>query len=225
MEHVIRPEWPAPPAVCAASTERGLGPEEAWKLLEVPGEPRWMSQMHGADIACADESWTSVQADGCVAFSPGHACAVRTADCLPVLLCDTAGSRVGAAHAGWRGLAAGVIESTFAALCRGGSHPVNAGQLMAWIGPGIGASAYQVVSDVLESVTQSSPQAARFFSPQPGNRWLMDLAALARHQLRQLGVARIYGGRWCTYSNPQRFHSFRRDGTLARHATFIWLLP
>ncbi len=182
-----------------------------------------MTQMHGADVACADESWTDARADGCVAFSPGRACVLRTADCLPVLLCDKAGSRVAAAHAGWRGLAAGVIESTLAALCRGGVRPVGAGELMAWIGPGIGASVYQVGSDVFEAVTRASPDAARFFSPQAGNRWLMDLAGLARRQLRQLGVARIYGGRWCTYSSPQRFHSFRRDGSPERQATFIWL--
>ena len=223
VDNVIRPEWPAPPTVCAVSTERGPGPEQAWRLLEVPGKPRWMSQVHGADVACADEDWTAVRADGCTAFAPDRACALRTADCLPVLLCDRAGSRVAAAHAGWRGLAAGVIESTVGALCRGGARLVDAGELMAWIGPGIGASVYQVGSDVFRSITETSPEAARFFSPQPGNRWLLDLTALARRQLRRLGVVRIYGGRWCTYSDPQRFHSFRRDGGPARQASFIWL--
>ena len=223
MEHVIRPRWPAPQTVCAASTERGLGAERAWRLLEVPGLPRWLSQVHGVEVACADEGWSTVQADGCIAFTAGRACALRTADCLPVLLCDRAGSRVGAAHAGWRGLAAGVIESTVSALREGGDRPVEAGEIMAWIGPGIGASVYEVGSDVFSAVTRGAAGAERFFSPQSKSRWLMDLAGLARQQLRRLGIARIYGGRWCTYSDPQRFHSYRRDGGSARHASFIWL--
>ena len=225
VEQVIRPQWPAPAPVRAASTERGLGAERAWRLLEVPGRPRWLSQVHGAGVACADESWSTAQADGCIAFTAGRTCALRTADCLPVLLCDRAGSRVGAAHAGWRGLAAGVIESTVSALCEGGDRPVDAGEVMAWIGPGIGSSAYQVGADVLSAVARGTPGAERFFLPQPERRWLMDLAGLARHQLRGLGVARIYGGRWCTYSDPRRFHSYRRDGGSARQATFIWLKP
>ncbi len=223
MERVIRPEWPAPPSVRAASTERGLDPEQAWRMLGAPGEPRWLSQVHGADVVSADEDWRHRQADGCVSFSAGRACMLLTADCLPVLLCDHAGSRVAAAHAGWRGLAAGVIRSTVGALCRRGAQPLGAGELMAWIGPGIGASAYQVGSDVFRSITETSASAARFFAPQSEGRWLMDLAGLARHQLRALGVTRIGGGRWCTYSNPQRFYSFRRDGGSERHATFIWL--
>ena len=223
MEHVIRPQWRAPPPVCAASTGRGLGPEQAWRLLGVPGRPRWLSQVHGAGVACADESWSTAQADGCIAFTSGCACALRTADCLPVLLCDQDGSRVGAAHAGWRGLAAGVIESTVRALCEGGGRAVDAGEIMAWIGPGIGASVYQVGSDVFSAVSRGAPGAERFFLPQPEGRWLMDLAGLARQQLRRLGVARIYGGRWCTYSDTRRFHSYRRDGGTARQASFIWL--
>ena len=223
VERLIRPDWPAPRPIRAASTLRGLEPGEAWRLLEIPGEPRWLSQMHGRDVVCAEGDWTEVEADGCVSFTVGRACMLRTADCLPILLCDAAGSRVGAAHAGWRGLASGVIEATVGALCRGGAGPVDAGELMAWIGPGIGRSAYEVGRDVLEAITLPAPEASPVFLPQGDNRWLMDLAALARQQLRQLGIARIYGGRWCTYSDPERFHSFRRDGGSARHATFIWL--
>ncbi|MCY4340701.1 MAG: peptidoglycan editing factor PgeF [Gammaproteobacteria bacterium] len=225
MERVIRPQWPAPPSVCAASTERGLDPEQAWRMLEAPGEPRWLSQVHGAHMVSADEDWRHAQADGCVSFSAGRTCMLLTADCLPVLLCDHAGSRVAAVHAGWRGLAAGVIRSAVGALCRGGGRPLDASELMAWIGPGIGPSAYQVGSDVFGSIMETPDGAARFFAPQGEGRWLMDLAGLARRQLRRLGVARIYGGRWCTYSDPQRFHSYRRDGGSARQATFIWLRP
>ncbi|WP_446830538.1 peptidoglycan editing factor PgeF [Candidatus Foliamicus sp.] len=225
VEHVIQPEWPAPAAVCALSTERGLEPEQAWLQFEVPGAPRWMAQVHGASVACADEEWTRVRADGVVAFGSGRACALRTADCLPVLLCDQAGSRVGAAHAGWRGLAAGVLASTIGALCRGGDRRLDAGRIMAWIGPGIGASVYEVGGDVFGSITRASPRAARFFSQQGDDRWLLDLVALARDQLRRLGISRIYGGHWCTYSDPRRFHSYRRDGGSARQASFIWLRP
>lgn len=194
-------------------------------MLGIPGEPRWLSQMHGRKVVCADRDWTAVQADGCVSFTARRACMVRTADCLPILLCDTAGSRVGAAHAGWRGLASGVIEATVDALCRGGARAIHPPDLMAWIGPGIGGAAYEVGADVFRAISTSTPDSARFFTGRDASHWLLDLAGLARHQLRRLGVARTYGARWCTFSDPARFHSWRRDGGSARHASFIWLDP
>ncbi len=220
---MILPDWPAPQAVRAASTLRGTTPDDAWRTFSVPGQPRWLAQVHGAEVVCADEDWKSARADGCVAFSPGRACVVRTADCLPVLLCDQAGTRVGAAHAGWRGLASGVIEATVAALCKGGPEPVAPADLMAWIGPGIGGSAYQVGSDVFWAITTSTPDSGRFFSIQDNDHWLLDLAGVARHKLARLGISLVYGARWCTFSDPARFHSYRRDGSAGRHATFIWL--
>lgn len=225
MERLIRPDWPAPREVRAASTLRGLKPGEAWRLLGIPGEPRWLSQVHGNEVVCADEDWAEARADGCVSFAAGRACMLRTADCLPILLCDAAGSRVGAAHAGWRGLASGVIEATVGALCRGGATAAEPRDLMAWIGPGIGAPAYEVGAEVFWAISASTPDSAQFFARRDSEHWLLDLAGLARHQLRGLGITRIYGARWCTYSDPSRFHSWRRDGTSARHASFIWRDP
>ena len=225
MEPAIRPDWPAPTTVRAISTLRGVTPDEAWRLFEVPGEPRWLSQVHGSNVSCADEGWIEAQADGCVAFTAGRACMLRTADCLPILLCDAAGSRVGAAHAGWRGLAAGVIEATAGALCEGGAGKIGPADLLAWIGPGIGGAAYEVGADVFQAITGSTPDSAQFFSPRDSRHWRLDLAGLARHQLRGLGITRIYGARWCTFTDAARFHSWRRDGGAARQATFIWLDP
>ena len=223
MEQMICPDWPAPNAVRAASTLRGITPEEAWGSLAVPGEVRWLKQVHGARVVRADEAWASVRADACVAFSPNAACVLRTADCLPILLCDDSGTRVGAAHAGWRGLASGVIEATVAALCEGGPQAVDPAGLMAWIGPGIGGSVYQVGPDVFQAITAAVPDSEGFFAIQDPDHWLLNLAALARQQLGSLGVSRVYGGRWCTYSDPGRFHSYRRDQGAGRHASFIWL--
>ncbi len=192
-------------------------------MLRVPGDPRWLSQVHGREVVDADGDWTEARADGCVAFTAGKACMLRTADCLPILLCDDAGTRVGAAHAGWRGLASGVIEATVSALCEGGDRMVGAPELMAWIGPGIGGPAYEVGADVFWAVTTSTPNSAQFFARRDTTHWLFDLAGLARHQLRRLGITRVYGARWCTFSDHDRFYSYRRDGGSARHATFIWL--
>ena len=225
MESAIRPGWPAPPPVRAISTLRGVTPYDAWRLFEAPGEPRWLSQVHGRDVVCADEDWTEAQADGCVSFTAGRACMLRTADCLPILFCDSSGSRVGAAHAGWRGLAAGVIEATAGALCEGGAGKIGPPDLMAWIGPGIGGAAYEVGADVFRAITAGTPDSAQFFSRTDSRHWRLDLAGLARHQLRRLGIGRIYGGRWCTFSDPARFHSWRRDGSPARHASLVWLNP
>lgn len=223
MERLIRPDWPAPGAVRAASTIRGLTPDEAWRLLRVPGKPRWLSQVHGRQVVCADGDWRDVEADGCVAFTAGRACMLRTADCLPILLCDGAGSRVGAAHAGWRGLASGVIEATVGALCEGGAGAIEPPDLMAWIGPGIGGGAYEVGADVFWAITTSTPDSAQFFVRRDSGHWLLDLAGVARHQLRRLGIPRVSGAGWCTFSDPARFHSYRRDGGQARHASFVWL--
>ncbi len=220
---MIYPDWPAPKAVRAASTLRGITPGEAWRSLGVPGEIRWLNQVHGARVVRADESWESASADASIAFSPNAACVLRTADCLPILLCDDSGTRVGAAHAGWRGLASGVIEAAVAALCEGGPQAVGPAGLMAWIGPGIGSGVYQVGPDVFQAISAGTPDAERFFASQDPDHWLCDLAALARHQLGRLGVSRVYGGRWCTYSDTGRFHSYRRDPGAGRHASFIWL--
>jgi polyphenol oxidase len=151
-----------------------------------------------------------------VSCTPGTVCAVLTADCLPVLLCDRAGTRVGAAHAGWRGLADGVIEATVAAL------NLPASGLMAWLGPAIGPRAFEVGDEVRNTFISRNPAAAAAFEPN-GERWHADLYRLAHQRLAALGITEIHGGEWCTFEDSARFYSYRRDGATGRMATLIWL--
>jgi len=144
-------------------------------------------------------------------------CVVKAADCLPVLLVDDAGSVVGAAHAGWRGLAAGVIEATVEEM------RVVPQSLIAWLGPAIGPKAYEVGAEVRAAFLARDAQAAAAFTPNRPGHWLLDLYAVARQRLAARGVARVYGGGLCTYSEPERFPSFRRDGTRERIAAYVWL--
>jgi YfiH family protein len=203
--------------------------------LGLPEEPAWLAQVHGTDVLALDDAAVGA-ADAAVTRRPGRVLAVLTADCLPVLFCRADGKRIGIAHAGWRGLAAGVLEATFAAL---ESSP---GEVMAWIGPGIGAAAYEVGAEVRDAclaaagggadAATSCPggvdTAAGCFTPGRPGRWHFDLAGLARLRLAALGVASIHGGSWCTYSDPVRFYSHRRDGAegpTGRMATLIWRQP
>ena len=156
-------------------------------------------------------------ADGAVTSQRGRPCVVLTADCLPVLLCDTAGTRVGVAHAGWRGLAGGVLEAAVRKMS------VDAGRLLAWIGPGIGSGAYEVGGEVLERFAASDPDAARCFTSNSNGRWQADLHGLARRRLRAAGVPAVHGGGWCTHTEPERFFSHRREAPCGRMATAIWL--
>jgi YfiH family protein len=139
-------------------------------------------------------------------------CAIRVADCMPVLFADEAGSVIGAAHAGWRGLSAGVIESTI------GEMKVEANRILAWLGPAIGPKVYEVGDEVRAAFREKEA-----FSPARPGHWLLDLYAVARQRLRACGVERVFGGGECTYSDPRRFHSYRRDGTRARMAALLWL--
>jgi YfiH family protein len=184
----------------------GLGLEE---------EPAWLSQVHGAKVARLDEGAPGT-ADASVTTARGRACAILTADCLPVLLCNRAGTRIGAAHAGWRGLADGVIEAAVAAL---GAPD----ELLAWLGPAIGPDAFEVGGEVRERFVAHDPAAARAFRPNRRGRWQADLYALARLRLAAAGVTAVYGGGWCTHADPGRFFSHRRDGQCGRMATLIWL--
>ena len=147
--------------------------------------------------------------------SSGVVCAVLTADCLPVLLCDRGGRRVAAVHAGWRGLLDGVIEQTIAAM--------GGGELLAWLGPAIGPAAFEVGDEVRAAFLVHAPEAHTAFSPSPNGRWLADIYALARQRLQLAGVDAIYGGEHCTYSEAERFYSYRRDGVTGRMASLIWM--
>jgi YfiH family protein len=238
------PDWPAPPSVRAALTTRHGGVSAApWDSLnlaahvgddpahvaenrrrlrahlDLPAEPFWLRQVHGCDVAQAGASdgVAPCSADASVATTPGLVCAVLTADCLPVLFCDRLGSWVAAAHAGWRGLAAGVLERTVQRA------PASPGELLAWLGPAIGPQAFEVGPEVREAFVAADPGAADCFSVSPAGRWLADLYGLARRRLAACGVGWVGGGGLCTYTDSDRFFSFRRDGTTGRMASLIWL--
>ena len=238
----ITPEWPAPAGVCALVTTRNGGTSAApWAsmnlgtrcgdapeavaanvrlLREVTGvEPRWLNQVHGTTIARVEEMGGIVEADAAVTSELLRAAVVRIADCLPVLFCNDAGTEVAAAHAGWRGLCAGVLEATVGALR---SPPQD---LHAWLGPAIGPTAFEVGSEVRAAFVTKAGAAAEAFVPFPGRdgKWLADLYALARQRLREAGVASIHGGGFCTVHDEERFFSYRRDGVTGRMAAMIWL--
>ena len=238
----IEPDWPAPPEVRALSTTRAggvsAGPFSALNLAAhvgddpaavaanrarlraaagLPAEPAWLRQVHGARVVrLPAEGGAAPEADGAWTDRPGVVCAVLTADCLPVLLCDRCGTRVAALHAGWRGLAAGVLEAGVAAL---GADP---GALLAWLGPAIGPAGFVVGPEVVEALG-GKPGAAPWAEPAPGGRWRVDLWAVARERLERAGVAEVYGGGLCTWSDAGRFYSYRRDGRTGRMATLVWL--
>ncbi len=208
---MIHPDWPAPPGVRALVTTRG----EADPPLPAP--PAWLKQVHGTRVVDAAAASDRPQADAAVARAPGVVCAVQAADCMPVLFADDAGSVVGAAHAGWRGLAAGVIEATVAAM------RVPPERLLAWLGPAIGPAHYEVDAMVRDAfLARDAGAAAAFAAHRPGH-WLLDLYAVARRRLEAAGVTRVHGGGFCTYSDAARFPSWRRDRTRERIAAFVWL--
>ena len=240
---LIAPDWPAPARVLAAATTRAGGVssgayaslnlgshvgedpaavrENRRRLaaaLELPAEPLWLHQVHGVTVAEAAAKGMAPAADAMIASCAGQICAVLTADCLPVLFCDEAGTRVAAAHAGWRGLAAGVLEATVAALGRDGAPP---GNLLAWLGPAIGGPAYEVGAEVRDAFPAGDRAAG--FTLNSRERWQLDLARIARRRLAAAGVGRVSGGGLCTFSDRARFFSYRRDGACGRQATLIWL--
>jgi len=193
------------------------------QTLHLPAEPVWLNQVHGVrtvDAASVPAAlYGLLEADAIYAQGPGQVCAVLTADCLPLLLCDHEGTQIAAVHAGWRGLAAGVIEAAVAAL------EVAPDRLMAWLGPAIGPQAYEVGAEVREAFVHKDSAAAQAFTRVPkitANRWHADLYALARLRLVELGVRQVYGGDYCTLSDT-RFYSYRRNGITGRMATLIWI--
>jgi YfiH family protein len=243
LQDCIAPDWPAPANVRALVTTRSggvsTGPyaslnlgfatadaEEAVKANRarlaalVPQEPRWLRQVHGARVVAADGLVRRPEADASVARETGTVCAVLVADCLPVLFTDRAGTVAAAAHAGWRGLAAGVLDNTIGSITKGG---VAAHDLLAYIGPGIGPQAFEVGDDVYEAYTRADPKSAGAFKREKSGKWLADLFTLARRALTRCGVTQIYGGNLCTFSDPLRFYSYRRDGSTGRMAALIWL--
>lgn len=243
---VIRPDWPAPPSVVALSTVRTGGvsaaPYGSFNLGDhVEDDPlavianrerlarhlgvervQWLQQVHGVEAVQAIGATTTPEADAVWTREPELACAVLTADCLPVLFCSQQADVVGAAHAGWRGLVGGVLESTVAAM------GVRSDHLLAWLGPAIGPTAFEVGSEVRSAFLDAAPSRHReatsaCFAPVKAGTFMADLPALARLRLSTLGITRVYGGEHCTVSEPERFFSYRRDGRTGRMASVIAL--
>ncbi|QLQ26720.1 MAG: peptidoglycan editing factor PgeF [Dechloromonas sp.] len=183
----------------------------------LPGEPRWLRQVHGIVAVDAGQEAKTEAADAAIARRPGAVCVVMTADCLPVLLCDRRGSVVGAAHAGWRGLAGGVLESAVTAMA------VVPGELRAWLGPAIGPRCFEVGTEVRDAFVARDPTASAAFVAKGPDKWLCDIYLLARQRLGQSGVGEISGGGTCTFTESARYFSYRRDRTTGRMASLIWL--
>jgi hypothetical protein len=240
---VITPDWPAPARVRAAATLRTGGVSEGTfasfnlgahvgddanavaenrrllkAALRLPAEPTWLSQVHGTTVINAGEADAPrPAADASVAFGPGAVCVVLTADCLPVLFCDRAGTRVGAAHAGWRGLVGGVLAETIKTL------DVPPGELLAWLGPAIEQDAFEVGPEVLEQFAARDPNNASAFQPNARGRWQADLYQLARIELARLGVTSVHGGGFKCFADGERFFSYRREPRTGRMASLVWL--
>lgn len=186
--------------------------------LHLPAEPMWLQQVHGTTVVNAGAVSPGCVGDASFADRPGRVCAVLTADCLPLLLCDSAGTRVAVVHAGWRGLLGGVIERAVLALHRPGSG------LLAWLGPAIGPKVFEVGEEVRAAFVTEDAAAARAFVPSSAaGHWLADIYILARLRLQRVHVNQIYGGHWCTMSDVERFYSYRRDKVTGRMASLIWL--
>ncbi|MBI3373994.1 MAG: peptidoglycan editing factor PgeF [Betaproteobacteria bacterium] len=237
---LIVPDWPAPACVRSFVTTRSggvstgryaslnlgtRGGDDAAAVREnrarvrelLPAEPRWMHQVHGTQVIDATSAPAELVADAAVATARRVVCTVLTADCMPVLIADAAGRAVGIAHAGWRGLACGIIESTLDALGGG------ADERIAWLGPAIGPQAYEVGDEVRAAfLARDRAAESAFRAARPGH-WMLDLYAVARQRLAARGVRRVFGGNFCTYRERERFFSFRRDGASGRMASMIWL--
>jgi len=236
----IVPDWPAAGNVRALVTTRAggasLGQYAGMNLAtrvgddpravernrgilrrHLPADPIWLEQVHGTEVIDAECASPPARADGAVAHTPHHVCAVLTADCLPILLAGRTGDVVGVAHAGWRGLAQGVIEATL------GRMRISGEDVVAWLGPGISQAAYEVGRDVYEAFVGQDPEARGAFRAGAPGKYNADLYALAQRHLRNAGVTAVHGGGFCTYGEADRFYSYRRDGATGRMATVIWM--
>jgi hypothetical protein len=183
------------------------------ETLSLPTEPLWLQQVHGTEVLGVDGDC----GDARIVSEPGQVAVVMTADCLPVLFCDRYGREVAAAHAGWRGLVSGILEQTLARMSADNK------EILAWMGPAIGPQAFEVGEEVREAFINHHDRSEVAFTPSPAGRWLADLYQLARQRLEAAGIIEIYGGGWCTFSDPDRFYSFRRDGATGRMASLIWI--
>ena len=234
-------DWPAPAKIRALTTTRAGGVSELnfeslnladhvdddiarvnenrqrlCQHLKIP-PPLWLKQVHGIKVANAQMATRPVEADAIVSFQAGVACAVMTADCLPLLFCNQSATKVAAAHAGWRGLANGVIEATVEAMQE------NSNALMVWLGPAIGPQQFEVGQDVFDTFVKYDREAEKAFVQTDDTHFLADIYQLARQRLKKLGIEAVYGGGLCTYSDEDRFYSFRRNPVTGRMASLIWI--
>ena len=238
----ITPDWPAPANVKAATTLRTGGVSEGVfaslnlgshvgddpaavaenrrllkAALQLPAEPAWLNQVHGTNVVVANSHSSPPTADASVAHAAGQVCVVLTADCLPVLLCDRQGTRVAAAHAGWRGLAGGVLKATIDAL------QIPPSELLAWLGPAIEQQAFEVGPEVREQFLTLDRRNDGAFQSNARGRWQADLYQLARNELARLGVNAVSGGGLRCHADEQRFFSYRRNSRTGRMASLVWL--
>ncbi len=243
INNYLRPDWPAPSHIKAYTTLRtggvSVSPYDQFNLgdhvddnpehvasnrhllasqLQLPSEPIWLQQTHSTQVVEATIHNLNQIADAAFTAQAKQVCVILTADCLPILVTNKKGTHVAAIHAGWRGLAQGIIESTLAAL------NLAPEELLIWLGPAISAKHFEVGDEVREIFLHSLPEATYAFTPSPAKRWLADLYELARVKLKKLGVNQVYGGEYCTYADKDLFYSYRRDGKeTGRMASLIWI--
>jgi YfiH family protein len=243
MIDVITPNWPAPANIQAFTTTRlggfSLAPFDTFNLAlhvgdsktdvlqnrevltrkkNLPHAPLWLEQNHTSIAVSADIPYEAYpEGDASYSFLPDRVCAVMTADCLPILICDIQGTQVAAIHAGWRGLVAGIIPATLDKLK---GKPKD---LMAWFGPAIGPEAYEVKDDVRDAFLQNKSGKPEHFKPTSSDSYLLNVYAIAQYQLNNLGLTHVFGGEYCTYTDAERFFSYRRSGNTGRMASVIWL--
>jgi len=238
----IRPDWPAPANVHALVTTRtggySIGPYASFNLadhtgdnpdvvrrnrkllrehFDLPAEPVWLKQVHSNRIIESEPDTANVEADASWTSTAARVCVVMTADCLPLLICHRDGSKVAAAHAGWRGLHAGIITNTVSMLQ---SDPAG---LMVWLGPAIGPRAFEVGEEVIQAFTDKNSTNAAAFRQTDERHWLCDIYHLARIELANLGITAVFGGNECAFTNSEYFYSYRRDGITGRMASLIWI--
>lgn len=240
----ILPDWPAPNTVKAVSTTRqggfSLPPFDSLNLglhvgdsdtrveknrndlietAQLPESPRWLNQVHGTTVTTASTWQFGDEADAMISEQMNQVCVIMTADCLPILLCNQKGDMVVAIHAGWRSLAAGIIEKTLL------KFDCNPQEIMAWFGPAIGPMKFEVGTDVYHAFTQYSEQAQQAFVQTDATHYLADIYLLAKQRLNAQNIHALFGGDFCTVSEPARFFSYRRDGVTGRMASMIWISP
>ncbi|WP_020560023.1 peptidoglycan editing factor PgeF [Thiofilum flexile] len=240
----LLPDWPAPHNIHAFTTTRQGGVSAApydrlnlgdhvddvpmavarnrqlvGDIAQLPSEPLWLKQVHGTVVMGMEGGGSCYPtADASIALKPKQVCVVMTADCLPVLFCNKSGTKVAAAHAGWRGLCDGMLEQTVQAF----QEPPS--ELLVWIGPGIGSNAFEVGAEVRAEFIAIDAKAESAFQLAPkAGKWLGDLYQIARQRLANVGVTAVYGGDYCTYTDSERFFSYRRDGKTGRMGSFIWM--